>query len=100
MKQFRKIDIPDRINNTFQDNCGEVFDVLTKISFLDGNVVKTSLSSGVNEVQHKLGREYVGWVLIDSTQSSIVSHAQKGSRSNKNIYVNASADTVATFWVF
>lgn len=101
MKQFRKIDIPDRVVGTFQDNSAEVFDVLTRIPILDGQLVTADLVAGVNEVSHKLGRNYVGWFLVDANDSSIITRVIQGNQPDKYIYVNmAGSPMKATFWVF
>lgn len=100
MKQFRKIDIPDRIVTTFQDNSAEVFDILTKLPILDGQVVTHNVAIGTNQVEHKLGRNYIGWILVDAEGAVTISHATKGTQADKYIYVQSGAATSATFWIF
>lgn len=104
LKQFRKINIEERAVGTFQDNTAEIFDVLTRVPILDGQLVTASVNAtGVNKVEHKLGREYRGWIAVDcEAQNPVISFwaSQGATDKDKFIYVDSDTDTTVTFWVF
>lgn len=99
IKQFRKIDSPDRILNTFQENVADTFEEITPKEILDGQLIEADVASGVNVIQHRLGRPYVGWIVVRSTLANTITFADE-DRPNRNITLNASTSSKVWIWVF
>ena len=103
MKQFRKIDIDDLQTSLFQENVAEIFELTAKNPLIDGQIVETALNFGDNEIEHRLGRNYIGWIAVDSSLSGVVSFADQATASrNKSFTVTWSGVNGAKvkLWVF
>jgi hypothetical protein len=75
--KFQKITTSDRVTNQIQDNITKVVNPLTNIPLNSGSLLQSvSLVSGVNSVNHKLGRALVGWFIVRQRAAASVYDTQ------------------------
>ena len=68
------------------------------VPFLWGEVItEVAISTSTTEVFHRLGRQPVGWVLLDNTADSRI---WRVSWDKSVIVLDTSATTIITLWVF
>lgn len=74
MRVFRKIFTDDPLQQRLQDSIAQSFSQLEKLPQLDSVIVKNvTLSAAIdNLVEHKLGREIVGWQIIRQNANAVV----------------------------
>jgi hypothetical protein len=74
MRVFRKIFTDDPLQQRLQDSIAQSFSQFEKLPQLDSVIVKDiTLSAAVdNNVEHKLGREIVGWQVIRQNANAVV----------------------------
>jgi len=74
MRLFRKIFTDDPLQQRLQDSIAQSFQQFEKLPQLDSVIVKDiTLSSAIdNLVEHKLGREIVGWQIIRQNANAVV----------------------------
>lgn len=63
-------------------------------------VAALKLSTGPNVIQHKLGREYVGWFLVDKDGVADVYADSHNSAKATSIVLVSSAPVTVSFWIF
>lgn len=103
MKKFRKLDMKDRETSTLQDNVASVLDILTATPILDGQIIETVLETGLNVVEHRLGRNYIGWICVDSElENAVFFGLADQKKRDKYIYVQSGSNipTKTKIWVF
>lgn len=72
---------------------------LNRCPILDGNLVEdVSLSSGSNSINHKLGRNPVGYLVVKSENGVDDLYMTSSNRSNITVY--SSNACVVSIWVF
>jgi hypothetical protein len=69
-KVFRTLNTDSRDLNLVQDNINNVLVPLLKDPYLDGiNIINIDLIAGQdNLINHKLGRDLQGWIVVDKDQ--------------------------------
>lgn len=95
---FRKIFTPDRVINQIQDNINNTLNSFIKNELLDGIMVEASFS-GVTTlaVDHKLGRQPIGWIVVGKTAKTDV---WVTSITAKTLTVNVETDVNLDLFIF
>jgi len=102
MKAFKKIGIEDETVSKFQENVSSVFEEIGNKAILNGNLLKNiALTTGANEVSHKLGRDLQGYIIVRKRANSIIWDSQDSNKlKNLTLILNCSADVVVDIWCF
>lgn len=90
----------DKNLEKFQDDVDVAFEVLSKIPFLDGILLKDlSLSTTATNFPHKLGRKWVGYLITKKDDNARISYQ---GIDNNEIYIKliSSIDVLVDVWVF
>lgn len=66
--------------------------------FIGGRLLKYSLLTGVNVINHGLGSDQTGWVIVDKDAS--VDPFRSQPLNNLTLTLTASAPVNVTLWVF
>jgi hypothetical protein len=92
----------DRILNQLQDNFAQKLNNILALPFLQGNFLDdVVLASGDNTINHKLGRDLVGWVITLQNASATIYDKQDSNTDIANTLVlNSSAIATVTIYVF
>lgn len=102
-KSFKKVNLEDEATSKFQGNVEEVLTPILACPLIDG-ILLTNISldsSKVNNVSHKLGREYRGFFLTLPKANIAVWESQAtNSKKNLTIDLNCSASAIVDIWVF
>ncbi len=116
--KFKKITVKDEDLNRVQDAVSTVIDAILSIPFLDGRLVETMLDANKHEVPivitstpqnipHKLGRAYRGWVTTSRNADIRIWEDPVVSGVNPNVdptkfirLVGAGTDATVKLWVF
>ena len=93
--------------NTVQDSIEQVITPLTNAQVVDGNYIKEIdlTVSADNLVEHKLGREPLGWIVVRKFADANIweSLTAGGASYDRKKFINFQTDTTTTdvyFWIF
>lgn len=65
MKQFPKLNVDDRKLSQIQDNLSDAINPLLRLPLSDSNFLEDiDLVVGSNKINHGLGRELLGWLVV------------------------------------
>ncbi len=98
--QMRQTIFTDSNLSLFQQSITDQFSQVAKIPFMDGMLIKDYplTSSTINTINHKLGRQALGYFIISNTvNTAIWNQAFSG---DVNIVLSCSSDTTVSIWVF
>lgn len=98
MRAFRRIHAKNPEIRLLQDSLREQFDDLQNIPFLSGHLLTEDLLSGDTILLHGLGRQPLGWFIVDLADDVTV---YRSAWSTTTLTLNASAAaTSVKIWVF
>lgn len=103
MRVFRKIFTDDPLQQRLQDSIAQSFAQFEKLPQLDSVIVKDiTLSSTIdNLVEHKLGREIVGWQIIRQNANAVVYESSTiNTTPSSFVILRASAACTVTILFF
>ena len=97
IRSFRKLGASDELNKV-QDNIEYALGPVFGSAIIDGVLLpNVALQAGLNVVDHKLGREPRGWILVSpQANESVWSTGQ----SRSSLQLNASGVITTSLWVF
>lgn len=101
MQSFKKVGGLEESTAKFQENVSASLDTLNNLPILDGVLLQNiQLVSGQpNEVAHLLGRNYRGFLVVDSSADSRFWSAASTFRA-RFIDIRCSANTTVNLWIF
>jgi hypothetical protein len=73
-------------------------DQLLSNELTQGSLISQSLASGSNTINHLLGRQQVGWIIVDQDAAATIYRSQP--LNAKTLTLNASAPVNVALWVF
>lgn len=95
---FRKTKFQDKETTQLQDNVGLVLNQIAKKALIDGVQLKdVALESGSNRINHKLGRQPEGWVIVDRNGTATV---YRTAWDANTLTFTSSAAVTISLWVF
>lgn len=102
MKSFKKVQTQNQDLNSVQSNIEQFVKPLVSNALLDSVILKNiNLEVGDNQIDHKLGRELLGWVIVKTSAASAIYDKQStNSNSSKLLILNASVATTVSILVF
>lgn len=102
MPKLQRIQTGDRVLNMIQDNVSNILDPYSSKEILQGQLLQNvSLSSGTNNIPHKLERALIGWFIVRQRAAGTVYDTQD-TNSVPNLFLRliASADMSVDIYVF
>lgn len=98
---FVKVRTKDEDLRQVQDGVVKTLGVISRKEILDGRLLKgvILLMAGTTLVAHGLGREALGWIVVENIANAVVWQEQSDVPS-KLLALNCSADTTVSLWVF
>ena len=106
LNAFRKIRVKDKDLEQVQSNISNTIAPVLKSLIIDGVLVKDiALASGVNRVNHTLGRPPEGWIIVDRNSAATVFKTVLTTASNtitdsSTISLTASGAVTVSIWFF
>lgn len=103
LKKYKKVGSTDRVVNQLQNNIEQVLTPVLNAPVLDGVLLKeVCLTKEVsNEVEHKLGRTPLGWIIVRKRKDSRIWDLQDTNpQPTKTLSIACSHDVVVDIWVF
>lgn len=102
IRDYKKIQSQDDVLNRVQDQIEVSFQELGRTEILDGVLLRNvSLTTGANDIEHKLDRTVRGWFLTRKRANADVWDTQdNNARPTKFLTLQASADVVVDIWAF
>ena len=93
--------LPDSLTERLFRSFQQIVDAVRKIEILDGRLIEgESLTTGNNEITHKLGRKWRGAIVVRSSLAATLRVDDSNLDDEKYFRINASAATVVSVWVF
>lgn len=101
IRPFKSLDTTNAADlNRIQTNIGMFSSGIVGIPILDGNLIEdVVLGSTETKVNHKLGRRYRGWVIVDKSANQSV-WAATSAISERYLSLTASGTVTVSLWVF
>ncbi len=105
-KAFRKIRVKDQQLDDVQTNVANTIAPVLRSLIVDGVLIKSiDLVSGVNRVNHTLGRLPEGWLIVDRNNASTVFKTVPTSAANtitdsSTISLTSSGTVTVSIWFF
>lgn len=86
----------------FQEYVATSVDAIALVPILDGNLLtNVALTSGLNDVPHKLGRKLRGWIAVRKRANVDIWDAQdSNSKQDLTLSLQASSAVTVDLWVF
>lgn len=106
LKAFRKIRVKDSELEQVQTNVSNTLAPILKSLIIDGVLVKDiELVSGVNRVNHTLGRPLEGWIIVDRNTAATVFKTVPTAAANtitdsSTISFTSSGTVIVSIWFF
>lgn len=99
MKSYKKLPTNDPVIRQIQNNTEQAITPILDKEIIDGIIVKEiELSTGVeNIVNHKLGREPLGYIIVKKNANSVIWNS---SINKRNIDLRCSANVTVNIWIF
>jgi hypothetical protein len=100
---FKKLNLSDKVVSRFQDNVSNSIHDLATTPIIQGNLLKNVvLVAGTTSIiEHKLGRNIEGWVVVGKSANSNIWDAQSSNAApTLTLNLNCSADVTINLWVF
>lgn len=97
--QMRQSIFNDSNLTLFQQAINDQFIEISKIPFINGRLIEGLVitSSGVNQIEHKLGRQAKGYFVTSNGANSVI---WNGPMGDTYIPIYCSANTTVSLWVF
>lgn len=87
-------------SSRIQDYTQNALAPLLKSLVVDGLLIKdVELVTGVNEVPHKLGRQFQGWIISDKTGTADIWRVPTNLET-RLLTLEADADVTISLWVY
>jgi len=102
VKSFKKIENSNTETSKLQDNVESSLKQITSKDILNGVLLKNiRLTSGSNTINHKLGRQLIGFIVIrQRAQAQIWDSQDDNSLKNLTLILNSSANVEIDLWCF
>lgn len=100
---FRKGKMPERVLQDLQDAVSAVLDPLVRlVALIHGRLIaNVALSTTPVNVEHKLDRPLVGWIVVRKNADARIWEDQATTvDGSKFLRLDASAAVTVTLWVF
>jgi len=95
---FQRLNFRDAGIQRFQNNCGSVFDVLSRVDILNGNLIKgVAVPTSNVLVPHGLARLPVGWIIVAKYGAGDVYEV---IRNASDLTLIGSVAVTVDLWVF
>ena len=101
-KAYKAIDTESEELNKIQDYVSAAIGDLANNRLINGIILKNiKLVSGLNEIEHKLNRQLIGWKIIRiRTNAQVWDEQDANKRSAKTLLLQASAPVTIDLYVF
>jgi hypothetical protein len=102
LTKFQVINTNDQDLATVQQNLVRTLNPIFNTNTLGGNILTSiALTSGVNSINHKLGRNLSGWQIIRQRASADIWDSQDSNQTpNLTLTLNVSAPVTIDLYVF
>ena len=97
MGDIAKLQSSDYVTKQLQENIVNPLNSLKNNSLLNGRLITLTTSMGDNTINHGMGKQPVGWAVVDKTANI---NLYRTSWDSKKLVINASAIATITLWVF
>lgn len=99
-KAFKKAYTLDQDLNAVQENVEESLTPLIKNPLLDGIILSNiALTTGDNDISHKLGRKLQGWIVVDRDANANI-YRKTSTTPTLTLKLNSSANVTVSLYVF
>jgi|SRR5271165_2395003 len=100
--KYQIINTPDRVINQIQQNTATILNPLSGNPLVSGQVLSDiQLLTGSNTVNHKLGRNLLGWFIVRQRGPASVYDTQDSNEmQNLTLLLTSSANVLVDLYVF
>jgi len=100
IKPFKELRVKDPVVERVQSNISTAFNPLTDIPLLNGRLIEdVALTTSETKVEHKLGRAYRGWIIVDKNAAQDV-YVSSETLTQRFLSLTAAGTVTVSLWVF
>ena len=97
---FKQLKLPNDTYERMQNNIAQVFDALGRLEILNGRLIENiDLTSAETPVEHRLGRAYRGWIVVNKNAAQDV-YVSSTALNELFINLTAGGDGTISLWGF
>ena len=97
---FKSLNFRETILDRFQQNIATVFGALSQVEPLNGRLIEdVALSTSETLVEHKLGRAYRGWIIVNKNAAQDV-YVSSTTLNERFLKLTAAGTVTVSLWVF
>lgn len=102
LKDFKKISSTNKEVKQLQENVEQAIKPIINSQIVDGVLVKNIvIVSGTEKfVEHKLGREPIGFIVVRKRANAIIWDDQDNNTNKRTFSLNSSANVTIDAWIF
>ena len=103
VKGFKKIQSENKDLNKVQSNIEQLMEPFLNSEVINGVLIKNiSLNASItNQVNHKLGRKPLGWIIVRQRANSIIWDSQDtNTKANRTLELSCSNNVTIDLWIF
>lgn len=97
--KFEKVFTDDYTISRFQTNVATVFEKIGISPFVSGSIVDATIGTSDTQVEHKLGRAYQGWLLVDKQGPGDV-YSQPATDATREVTLKSTAIVKVKLYIF
>lgn len=99
--KFEKVFITDYAISRLQSNVEKAFNLIQIFPLMDGNFIEATIGVGDTVVDHKLGRPFQGWVVVNKdANSDIWQSATVNNSKDISVILKATVEVNAKIYIF
>lgn len=101
MKIFKKLFTNNYELQKIQDNVSEIFADISLQPILKGNFIDAIITTSDTNIEHKLGRAYLGYLVVDKNANAVVYTSTAANNSpTRQIILKASGTVTVKLYIF
>jgi len=100
VRDFKKLSGGPELDKV-QENIAQVLNPLLKNPLVNGVLLtKVQLANGTTNVEHKLGREPLGWIIVRQDAAALIYEPSTAINKARLLTLISNAATIVDIWAF
>lgn len=101
VRDYKKLGLDSNEQSKMQEYVGQVLTPIIRCPLIDGVLLKgVALANGTTLVDHKLGREPLGWLVVRVNGTASIFEPDTASKKKTYLTLTSNAAVTVDLWVF